>query len=450
MVYYSILETLLEWPIIMLNFDPSKLRSSYVYITQVTNDYVHVAHHRNGEPYRPESGQLDPKTGHTKIRINKQVAHTFMNKKGSPVRKFSTPRLASINYYGGQVMSIELKPVSNRIMEKNWRSGFSKLSADLCEKLSLPEYQSRQVRFDGKSISWDANVASNEQEMRRNDFILDHDSDGNRLGHYRLRQVESINLMTMGLLGDKNINMMIQDEKSVELSSDELMEFVYRNYGLSVKNGMSLVYMPDPDGDIEAYSPVIGANDGQLTDRDKAKEKERLRGIYSLCSSTKPSFINLDFVLEVGKTIGKLYGQKANDFFDIPSILEDIGEVNFHNINKSSRMTYPVQIEAKTAVAWLLGFMHREQDPENLRILGNTISKSLVENIITTNEIDRIYKRDNNRDMVLYGSIEAAHRGVEEIAAKNDLVAKQLAEMHAEFRERLMSKAPDESSGPSL
>lgn len=354
----------------MIIFDISKLRASYVYIVKVTTDFVYVVGHRNGEFFAPKGSQVTMYNDMeiAKVRIHSSVGRSFF--KNNVMKEFSTPRLATLNYYDGNIISIEIQMYNHRIRgfqeAANWKSNFSKVIQELEKEISTVG----DVWINGQEVFW----------------LLDDEDGHNTLSisvdnSMKLHKVKYVKLEHMGLNTYHKLNTATELD-SVNQSQDDLLDDINNKAQLSLSEGKVMAYYPNAAySDLEqicVYSPVIPANGLELSKKERTEEQT----VYMINSDLNPCYPNIEFVLRAAKTIGALYGHKETDFLDIPSIIASTGEVNFYNIDQHSRLSTPINMLAIDAISWLFGFIYREKDIDNMRELSSMfrfiISKGLV------------------------------------------------------------------------
>lgn len=121
----------------MLKFDVTKMRSRYFYITKITSAYVYVVSTRSGAPlsennykkteFRDREVSLFP--------ISDAVYKSYCQY--NLITEFYEPVLASINYYGDEVVSIEIQRknyfTGKTQSEKNWTSIYTRSISKVTE-----------------------------------------------------------------------------------------------------------------------------------------------------------------------------------------------------------------------------------------------------------------------------------------------------------------------------
>lgn len=354
----------------MLNFDINKLRSVYVYLVKITSDYLYVTTHRNGEPYLSSSVDQVAYREHkvTKIKIHRSVSHGFF--KYNVMKEFSTPRLASLNYYGSDIVGVEIQMYNLRLgafqAPENWQSNFSKVISNLEEKIK----DVTNIWINGQEIFWPVN-----NEQAHDSFKITTD------GTFAIQVVNYVKLSKMGL------DILQKTKTAKEISAvntdkeEEMQETVSRAY-LPLSMGSVLAYSPNaahPDEEqIVVYSPVLTAE----CNASPSQKQSELRLVYSIASEHNPAYPSIEFAIRAAKTIGKLYGYGETDFLNIPSIIEKTGMVNLQRIDKKCRLTTPMNMRATTSISWIMGFIYRETNINSQRELSKMfkfiINKGLV------------------------------------------------------------------------
>lgn len=361
----------------MIKFDLNLMRSAYVYITKITSDYVYVVSHRTGEPYKVSKAiptrHYDREV--FKIKIHRGVSKAFF--KNNVMKEFSTPRLASLNYYGDDIVSIEIQMYSFYLKgfqdPMRWKSNFAKVQKELEAKIETVDI----AYINGQEIFW---LEDKSDEFNTYSMTVDN--------CFRLHRVSYVSLAKMGL----NIDHLKNTKAEIESENlDETMEKSRNEASLIVSSGKVLAYYPNAEyEDMEqicVYSPVLKSNNiGSSLHKKKKKADEDVK-IFSLTNVSNPCFVNIQFVLKAAKTIGGLYGHDAVDYLDIPSIIEETGEINFYNIDKESRKNTPVNMSATESLAWLLKFIYKEKCLNKQRELSNMFSYIINYGLVFKNDV---------------------------------------------------------------
>ena len=380
----------------MLDFDIKKLRSVYVYILKITTDYVYVTTTRSGLQYKPASStQMDFK-GHSvsKIRINRSVSHAYSAL--FITREFSRPWLASLNYYGDEIVSIEIQLVNRHTDTgyqdaSNWQSSFSKVVPMLYEKIKNEKF----VYVNGTEIFWPNDEKSDDADIihesnngtfsvknGRLHFSSPHEMALDDKGFFTIRSVFFVSLGSMGqsLLVNKfriKEEIRVRQEVDAGLASKEDIASLDAKAQLSLQSGKVLSYYPNalhPNEErIHIYSPVLqsasfnSAHSSKKTEKAASEEQK----VYFLASTTNRAYANVDFAIKAAQTIGRLYGYDHTDDLNLQDIIQKTGEVSLLNIDENSRKNMPIEMDAMTAIAYLFRFIYKEKDLKNLRELSN-------------------------------------------------------------------------------
>ncbi|MNR94470.1 hypothetical protein D3C72_255550 [compost metagenome] len=364
----------------MLRFDINKLRSVYVYLVKVTSDYVYVTTHRNGEIYGSEEDQVtfrDFKI--SKIKLHKTVSHGFF--KFNVMREFAPPRLSSLNFYGSDIVSLEIQMFNRRLggfqSPENWQSNFSKVISQLEEKIK----DVSDIWINGQEIFW---PITNDQTM--NSFAICPS------GAFTVDRVNYVKLSRIGLdLYQKEKT--AKEINSVNTNNSEEMLETVSSASLPLSTGNVLAYHPNaefPDLEqITVYSPVLSSDKGNL--HNQVESETRL--VYSMASEHNPSYPSIEFAIRAAKTIGKLYGYEETDFLNIPAIIEKTGCINLQQISERSRMKTPISMRAPTSIAWIMGFMHRETDLNSLRDLSKMFKFIVNNGLVYKNDIKTFLRK---------------------------------------------------------
>lgn len=369
----------------MIRFDVEKLRTDYVFLTKVTDQFAYVLCDREGEVYAPEGSIPGTQFGRNirKVRLHPMIAARFF-KENHGVRDFSVrPVLAGLTYYGEKMLAIEIctSPIlrdggetAERFV-KQWKA-MADLSKDDLRQLT----SDKECWINGREILWLAPA----EEMCEGGVRLDEE------GAFRVRMVGSIDLV--------RITRRPADFEVLE-SKAFLGGVNIDAPGIIPHHGLVLAYYPgiqDSEGrEIAVYSPSLRreqAKDGSKRSsrmrhlqeqNDATGNVDELRRVYELMSNTNPFYPNLDFVLFSARVIGKLYGNEAVDFLDLPAIIVQIGETNFHRIHAKARSMIPLHhLHIRDALAWVFGYLYREDDlyrtMELTRMVRYIMSRGIV------------------------------------------------------------------------
>lgn len=104
--------------------------------------------------------------------------------------------------------------------------------------------------------------------------------------------------------------------------------------------------------------------------------------VVGLNKLNKMFAVNLDFLIEAANTIRRFYGHHAIAILDIPGVLAHLKLSSLKGVDRSVRRMTPIGIDMKTAIAWLMGFMHQETDFERLRRLFSLFNFLLSKGLI--------------------------------------------------------------------
>jgi hypothetical protein len=374
----------------MINFEFGKLRSDYVFITKITPQYIYVVCDRNMKSYG--SGEEAIHFEHTvkKVPIHRSVYSRFS--KSNPLREFSTPRLTSLNLYGDDIISIELQQFNYKThgfdSPKSW-SGVFDQSIDLIEKrITYYIGKGHNVYMNGESIFWISKVHNKENPA----YVQ-----LNKEGSLRLYYARAIKLFRIGASRLDLLSLMQGQHTASEsdlpkTESDEANQIGKGNLTIPVLNGKIMAFVPNPSAPAEdqivAFSPLLeskkvrGASGGMVT----VNHEER--AAYALGSVDSPVLANVDFALHSAKMIGKLYGNEAMEFLDIPTILKTADVVNLKRLSKASRKNMPINRTAFDCIAWLLGYIYREKNMMNLQSLNRAFRYTMSNGFIRQSDID--------------------------------------------------------------
>lgn len=364
----------------MLKFDASKVRFDYVKVSKITSNSVYVVCDREGKEYEMIQAPRSSHNGRLvrKLKIHERVARGYFLY--NSLKEFSAPQMACLFVYDGEVLSIEIQRL-------NYQLGFF-------------EDQATWVCYAERCMSRLKNIVSDKDDVFINGteiFWPSRDSDGKLYDSTRLDAsdnfhlcfVDYVRLNRVGLASfirrenkllkglenpapevikpeddGANVAQSTQDEKS-----DDAQNKPDEGVVLVVQSGSVLRYSA---GDAIAYSPVL-KNDLKVG-RSYESESKQLYPLFAADSVMKP---NLTFVKTAGTVIGGIYGMKAVDFLNIPEIIEKTGEVCLFNIDERHSAKICLDMEARTCLAWILGFLGQETRLNELHSLNRLFRSAM-------------------------------------------------------------------------
>lgn len=375
----------------MLKFDIQKLRSVYVYILKVTNNYVYVTETRTGQPYKENSSVQDIYKGHavSKIKIHYSVGFSYSNL--YTAREFSEPRLASLNYYDDDIVSIEIQTFNKWVggyqEAVNWQSFFSRTISDLTNYLERNNVHNAWI--NGTEIFW----ASTDKKSH-NTFSLD------ACGILKIEAVEYVKLDSLGL------SLFARTNNKKELfaqnnNNQEMLASIANKAILNVSKGKVLSFNPNANEQqkeqIIVYSPVLSAKKLEHAHTNKGNslnEQDEEKKVFFLNSEANPAYANINFTIKAANTIGKLYGFEYTDPLDIQSVIKETGEVNLLNIDETSRKVMPTKMTALTSLAFIFKFINKETKLDNLRELSKMFRFCINKGLVFESKIKVHMKKD--------------------------------------------------------
>lgn len=363
----------------MIKFNVNELRSVYVFIVKVTCDYVYVSSARSGLPYRPTTTPQEVYRGTpvSKVKISRSVSTAY--NKIYACKEFPAPRLASLNMYGDEVVSIEVQNTSAWAggfqNSDNWQSFFSRVIPRFVEILENID----NVWINGREIFW-----LTPEKEGGGSYRLDVN------GYLRLREVNYVRLSSMG--------------HSYSTASNSHRELLAKSTGceialstekavLKVQAGRVMSYHPNAllpnEENIEVYSPVLAADDPTKVASRKSRAGLAIeeRRAFTITSESNPAYANIEFALRAAHTIGKLYGYEHVDSLDIPRIINQTGCVFLTDIDEVSRRKSPVHMTALYCLALIFGYIYTETSISNMRELSYLFNFCVKYGLVYSSEI---------------------------------------------------------------
>lgn len=353
----------------MLEFNPEKLRSVYVYIVKVTMDYVYVVSHRNGDVYAPKGSKEVTWAGETiyRVPIHPTVFATY--KRYSTMTQFSTPRLASLNYYGDTVVSLEAQMYSKALKgfqkAENWQSYFSRSALALTRLV-----EGKDAYINGLDIYWF------NEDTRRMELSED--------GCFSLMTCQVVKVGSLGR-PSKAKEAMTAEIKAINSGETEGLKDIDDKFMVRPNEGVILEYRP-AEG-IHVHSPVLASTPGlmgstSVKSEDEDKEgKAMIRALYTM-TGPSPSQANLKLLLKAADVIGEIYGSEHNDFLNVPHVVMATGHTSLYRIPQDTQAITPIGRSAVETLAWMMGYIYREKNLYNLRELMRMMRYSLVHGLM--------------------------------------------------------------------
>lgn len=388
----------------MIKFDVEKMRSVYVHIVKITSGYVYVTNHRNGEVYNPKGSNRFAYQDFTVTRVPIDGTVYALYKRYSSMTSFSRPRLASLNFYGDTIVSIETQQYSKRLGgfqdAANWKSYFSRALPDLRGLTN-----NREGFIDGVDIFWFEDETSS--------YNLDDD------GCFSMMSCKAVSLGNLGRpLTFKSAQTL--ENKAAASGDDDMLNQIDNFYHLRTRTGVVLRYRPEAgtskaQGDelVTVYSSVLAEikgftrGHGQSESREDKESKNMVRALYEMCHKTSPSQANLSFLLSSAKTIGKLYGMQEAHFLNVPMVMKATGQMTLVDIPEKQRGMIPIGRSAQEALGWLFRFIYMEDNLSNMRHLIKTMKICLTKGLMPLSEDSLIKEAWRGKEIPMVNLEEA-------------------------------------------
>lgn len=353
----------------MLNFEPEKLRSVYVYIVKVTMDYVYVTSHRNGEVYAPKGSKPVKWNGETIYRVPIHPTVFAGYKTYATMTQFATPRLAALNYYEDTVVSLEAQTFSKALKgfqkAENWQSYFSRSAQALARLV-----EGKTAYINGLDIYW-----FNEGDCRR--MKLDEE------GAFSLVNCQVVKIKSLGR-PSKAKEAMAAEVEAINSGCTEKLKEIDDKFMVRPNEGIILEYRPADD--IFVHSNVLASNptlfSGSIKAEDDDKDgKAMIRALYTM-TGPNPSQANLKLLIKAADVIGNLYGQEHNDFLNVPHVVMATGHTSLVKIDPETQAVTPIGRTAVESLAWMMGYIYREKNLYRLRELMRMMRYTLKEGLM--------------------------------------------------------------------
>lgn len=435
----------------MLKFDITKARFDYVQVSKITANSIYVVSDRNGSEYV----KIDaPRSNHNgrlvrKVKIHERVSRGYFLY--NTLKEFSVPRSACLFVYDGEVLGIELQRFSYRV------GGFEDFMTWVCYaercmgKLERITKDKEDVFINGTEVYWPSRDSKGELydasqlDMSNNFHLCSVDYVRlNRIGiasyirqeNKLLKGIENPKVVAVDAKpGDKATDLEVivavvpvDTAKLAEPAPEAVPE---RDAMLVVQTGAVLRFTSN-DG-VVAYSPVL-KNDLKIGSKH-VNESKYIRPFFSGEAQMKP---NLVFVKLAGTVIGGIYGMPAVDFLNIPEIIEKTGEVCLFNIEERYAASMCLDMDARVALAWLLGFLGKEtrlNEMHSLNRMFRSLMKSGFTKMKKNAEIDAVKDVVGVKELPLVAFKTMEQRSIER-KQKSDALHEEYLLKAQEFKMR--------------
>lgn len=320
----------------MLELDLTRMRSRYVYILKVTADYVYVAYLRSGnrlgDDYRTKSFR-----DHTVslVPIPEHVAREF--KQHNPTSDFFEPRLAAINYYQDDVVSIEIQrknPFTGEFQSpERWRSTFAHATGELAKYKK--DNRISALYSNGRQII----LAPEGQETRS------HQEDG-----FYTTQVSQISFSIFGFnpeIRKRNLDIEAldacrRDEGSA--NSRPLKENLF-----CPTEAVMLSYTSPGDTRVTSNGPVVGLEE-RTPDGESALTLLEQSDYVASCNA----------VLNAARVASEFFPDADITLLDIPRLLINLKTPCPANMPTEQLRRIPSHIPIRFLALWLFGLQINE------------------------------------------------------------------------------------------
>ena len=141
------------------------------------------------------------------------------------------------------------------------------------------------------------------------------------------------------------------------------------------------IFTFDIDGQ-RIFSPTIGATD------DLKKSFRDFESSFSLDAMNEHCYVNLDAILKLARIIGKNYGYEKNEYLQIPRLMLKYKTINIAQLPKPIKKTTPSPLSVYSLMAWLLGFVSKENDIYKLQQLQKGFVTLLSKGLVMKRHID--------------------------------------------------------------
>lgn len=400
----------------MIKFDPTLFRCDYVKLKKITSGYLYVTETNDGKTYSTNTSTKAKYRGRevTKIKVHESVARQYF--KHHSMKEFKgLGKFACIAYYGDIAVAVE---VQNQLIKrdegKDWVATIEKIMSNIT--MIIPPQ--KDVYINGKEIFWLSDHPANATKQLR---ISEDES-------FYLKYVKYLSLSKIGVevntqnkekiangqMDDDNIEDIVAiktigSSRNISKDSIKYLNFDenYASYDENsthaiafLKESLVLSYSPNrmSEKPIECFSPILSFDENISQIKNEKDTEKTIEFLRSIESPTDPIFLNLNFALHSGKTIGQLYGYEETDILRISDIIRKTKVISLEKIYPESRSGYPIELPVKDGLAWLFRFIHKENDINAMRELSTLFLKVFKTGFIWKSKVESIFKSGKTED----------------------------------------------------
>jgi hypothetical protein len=331
------------------------------------------------------------------------------------VKEFSRAKRAALVWYDDTLIHVEIERGRKPDHEGPWISHVE-ASLDVLPSL-LPT--DREVYYDGQYIFW------KDEEDLGGEARIDPE------GRFSIAPVYSIVMSDMGIRLRGNGKQAARDERRIE-EQQQIIAAQAQARSAAAEDGENANEAGQDEGPIGrrnvphaaikvmrrsilqfrpfagterhdqliAVSPVLERR--TMEETGKSTKFDDRRALYRLGDREAPIMGSLEFVMKAADVIGSNYGHDAVDFLDLPKIIASTGEVNLHRIDPDDRRSMPIQHRAEDCIAWLMGFVYREDNLVRQRSLTSMFRYVLRNGLVEQVDMEKLRKPEHaNKEIPL-------------------------------------------------
>lgn len=423
----------------MIKFDSNLLRCEYVFVKKITPTYIYITKTVNGHVFKNSNSVRGTFKNQkvSKLRIHKNVATSYF--KHNAMSEFKdSGRVSCIAFYDDIVLSIDVQSLSSlsALQNKEWRSPLDIILSGVNNIIPNTE----DIFINGKEILWFdptstlKTYVSNDQSfcLRKVKYLslskigvnvvkkkVASDSDTSTSTSVAATEDENADFSTVKTIRTigSSFNLSSSDIASLDfdvnfIKPEEVTEAeeVVQSVAF-VRDSHVLCYYPngEQDEDLFVFSPVL--YDSSSTKDAKTSEKS-FTNVTNFLSNVEnqqnKTFLNLNFALMAGKTIGAQYGFEETEILNIEDIIFETKTISLYKIVEKSRSLYPIDIHPFVGLSWLFKFIYKEKDLNVLRDLSTLFTRVLNNGFISEENISNKFKEgksDSDITLRKYNSV---------------------------------------------
>ncbi len=100
-------------------------------------------------------------------------------------------------------------------------------------------------------------------------------------------------------------------------------------------------------------------------------------------------FVNLEFILTAGKSVGSLFGYEKIEFLQIQNYVIDLCAINLPKVDRAKRSTYDTGLQFMSCFAWLCGFIDQCENVNEFNKLRSVFKVLSMSGIFSKSQVEK-------------------------------------------------------------